>query len=184
MLSACSGGSGADVEENPGTAEQRPGRELQRPGAVDAGRAGVQDQPLGQHPSEQSLRLVPQRSTGGQAPMFARRDDINFAYAAANGVVTLTSPQDSTMVTQGRRRPQLLAREQRGVRRHLDHLDHELGRRDRVRTAAARSSSSRRCCAIPARARTSRPTRARCSRRRCIRCSSESAPSAIRRTRR
>ena len=36
---------------------------------------------------------------GGQAPMFARRDDINLAYAAANGVVTLTSPQDSTMVS-------------------------------------------------------------------------------------
>ena len=36
--------------------------------------------------------------TGGQAPMFARRDDINLAYAAANGVVTLSSPQDSTMV--------------------------------------------------------------------------------------
>ena len=35
---------------------------------------------------------------GGQAPMFARRDDINLAYAAANGVVTLMSPQDSTMV--------------------------------------------------------------------------------------
>ena len=30
--------------------------------------------------------------------MFARRDDINLAYSAANGVVTLPSPQDSTMV--------------------------------------------------------------------------------------
>jgi hypothetical protein len=36
--------------------------------------------------------------TGGQTPMFARRDDINLAYSAANGVVTLPSPQDSTMV--------------------------------------------------------------------------------------
>ncbi len=36
--------------------------------------------------------------SGGQAPMFARRDDINLAYTAANGVVTLMTPQDSTMV--------------------------------------------------------------------------------------
>jgi hypothetical protein len=31
--------------------------------------------------------------------MFARRDDINLAYAAANGVVTLMSPEDSLMVS-------------------------------------------------------------------------------------
>jgi mono/diheme cytochrome c family protein len=36
---------------------------------------------------------------GGQSPMFARSDDINLAYAEANGAVTLTSPQDSLMVT-------------------------------------------------------------------------------------
>ena len=31
--------------------------------------------------------------------MFARSDDVNLAYAAANSVVTLTSPEDSVMVT-------------------------------------------------------------------------------------
>jgi hypothetical protein len=31
--------------------------------------------------------------------MFARSDDVNLAYAAANGVVTLPTPEDSTMVT-------------------------------------------------------------------------------------
>src|SRR5690606_16486129 len=36
--------------------------------------------------------------TGGQSPMFARHDDVNLAYAAANGVVLLTSPEDSEMV--------------------------------------------------------------------------------------
>jgi hypothetical protein len=36
---------------------------------------------------------------GGQVPMFARSDDVNLAYAAANSVVTLTKPDDSQMVT-------------------------------------------------------------------------------------
>jgi hypothetical protein len=36
---------------------------------------------------------------GGQAPQFVRQDDINLAYAAANGIVNLTSPRDSRMVT-------------------------------------------------------------------------------------
>jgi hypothetical protein len=35
---------------------------------------------------------------GGQAPQFVRQDDINLAYAAANGVVNLASPRDSRMV--------------------------------------------------------------------------------------
>ena len=122
--------------------------------------------------------------TGGQAPMFARRDDINLAYAAANGVVTLASPADSMMVSEGRRRPQLLAREQRRVRRHLDDLDHELGRRDRFdgraqdRARAAGAARSRPEQELPG-----RPA-ARCSRRPSIRCSSSTAPSATRRTRR
>ncbi len=36
---------------------------------------------------------------GGQAPQFVRQDDVNLAYAAANGIVTLGSPRDSRMVT-------------------------------------------------------------------------------------
>jgi hypothetical protein len=36
---------------------------------------------------------------GGQAPQFVRQDDINLAYAAANGIVTLGSPRDSRLVT-------------------------------------------------------------------------------------
>ena len=35
---------------------------------------------------------------GGQTPQFARQDDVNLAYAAANGVVNLASPRDSRMV--------------------------------------------------------------------------------------
>jgi hypothetical protein len=37
-------------------------------------------------------------TAGGQAPEFVRQDDINLAYAAANGIVTLSSPRDSRMV--------------------------------------------------------------------------------------
>lgn len=35
---------------------------------------------------------------GGQAPMFAREDDVNLAYEAANGVVNLSDPDSSQMV--------------------------------------------------------------------------------------
>ncbi len=35
---------------------------------------------------------------GGQVPMFARSDDVNLAYEAANTVVNLTQPSDSRMV--------------------------------------------------------------------------------------
>jgi len=37
--------------------------------------------------------------TGGQVPSFVRNDDINLAYQAANGVVDLSSPAASLMVT-------------------------------------------------------------------------------------
>jgi hypothetical protein len=36
--------------------------------------------------------------SGEQAPEFVRQDDVNLAYQAANGVVTLASPRDSRMV--------------------------------------------------------------------------------------
>ena len=90
--------------------------------------------------------------------MFARRDDINLAYTAANGVVTLMTPQDSTMVVKVGGGHNCWLAEQLRVRRDSHHLDHQLGRRSRLRRPLARSSSSRRCCAILARARTFRPT--------------------------
>jgi len=37
---------------------------------------------------------------GGQAPMFARSDDVNLAYQAANPLVNFQSPQDSILVQQ------------------------------------------------------------------------------------
>jgi len=35
---------------------------------------------------------------GGQAPQFVRQDDVNLAYQAASGIVSLSSPRDSRMV--------------------------------------------------------------------------------------
>ena len=60
VLTACGGGSGADVEENPGsgTVERV---ELHGPGAEHGRRAVVQDQPVGQRPRVEPLRHVPQR---------------------------------------------------------------------------------------------------------------------------
>ena len=37
-------------------------------------------------------------NAGGQTPMFARNDDVNLAYQAANTVVNLTQPDQSRMV--------------------------------------------------------------------------------------
>ncbi|HEV7606966.1 MAG TPA: hypothetical protein VGO61_06500, partial [Steroidobacteraceae bacterium] len=37
-------------------------------------------------------------NAGGQTPMFARNDDVNLAYQAANSVVNLTQPDQSRMV--------------------------------------------------------------------------------------
>jgi len=97
MLSACSGGSGADVEQNPGV-----------PGTVQTSNyngpppstADVQQFKINLWDNVQANNRCGtcHSDTGGQAPMFARRDDINLAYSAANGVVTLPSPKDSRMV--------------------------------------------------------------------------------------
>src|SRR3984885_13134022 len=38
---------------------------------------------------------------GGQSPQFARTDDVNLAYQAANAVVNLSQPDQSTMVQKG-----------------------------------------------------------------------------------
>ena len=87
-------------------------------------------------------------TTGGQAPMFARRDDINLAYTAANGVVTLMTPQDSTMVVKVGGGHNCWLASNAACGDILDHLDHELGRLDgfhggsQDRARAARAARS------------------------------------------
>jgi hypothetical protein len=98
VLSACSGGSGAPVEQTPGTGNNGP--------------TANYNGPAPQTPDVQSFKInlwdniqannrcgSCHSETGGQSPMFARRDDINLAYAAANTVALLASPADSLMVT-------------------------------------------------------------------------------------
>ena len=102
-----------------GRAEPRhrdgPTVELHGSGAEHGRRAVVQDQSVGQHPRVNRCGTC-HSVEGGQNPMFARSDDVNLAYAAANSVVTLTSPRRLADGHQGWRRPQLLAVEQRDVR--------------------------------------------------------------------
>jgi hypothetical protein len=97
ILSACSGGSGADVEETPGTPNNGPTANYNGPAPSTP---DVQEFKINLWDNVQANNRCGtcHSDTGGQAPMFARRDDINLAYAAANGVVTLSAPQDSTMV--------------------------------------------------------------------------------------
>ena len=95
-LAGCSGGAGPAVE-----------RIRRRRHAADA----ELQRPAPNTPDVQSFKINlwenirPQNRCGtchsvegGQTPMFARSDDVNLAYAAANSVVTLTSPKDSMMV--------------------------------------------------------------------------------------
>src|SRR5688572_16990247 len=79
-LSACSGGGGADVEEIPGT--------------PNSGAAANYNGPAPSTPDVQEFKInlwdniqannrcgTCHSDAGGQSPMFARRDDINLAYA-------------------------------------------------------------------------------------------------------
>src|SRR5687767_14965826 len=98
VLSACSGGSGADVAQNPGLPGNGPSSNYNGPAPSTP---DVQQFKINLWDNVQANNRCGtcHSDTGGQAPMFARRDDINLAYSAANGVVTLTTPPDSTMVS-------------------------------------------------------------------------------------
>jgi hypothetical protein len=93
-LAGC--GGGADVEETP---------ETDTPQAADytgpaPTTADVQSFKINLWDNVRSTnRCGSCHGTGGQTPAFARSDDVNLAYAAANGVVDLQSPGDSRMVT-------------------------------------------------------------------------------------
>jgi hypothetical protein len=97
LLSACGGGSGADVEENPGSGTSNVSSYTGPAPSTD----DVQSFKINLWDNiRASNRCGSCHSLeGGQSPMFARSDDVNLAYAAANPLVTLTSPEDSLMVT-------------------------------------------------------------------------------------
>jgi hypothetical protein len=97
VLSACSGGSGADVAENPGTGGGNSGTTYNGPAAATADVQAFKIN-LWENIRTKNRCGTCHSESGGQAPMFARSDDVNLAYAAANGVVMLPTPEDSEMV--------------------------------------------------------------------------------------
>ncbi|MEO0574233.1 MAG: LamG domain-containing protein [Pseudomonadota bacterium] len=95
ILSAC-GGGGAPTVENPITsAPPTTGYNGPAPQTADvqAFKLNVWDN------IQAEAGCGDCHGTGGQAPTFARDDDINIAYEQANGFVTLTDPETSRLVT-------------------------------------------------------------------------------------
>ncbi|HEX7079693.1 MAG TPA: LamG domain-containing protein [Gammaproteobacteria bacterium] len=92
----CGGGSGPGVEEIPGTGSSG-GSDYEGPAPSTA---DVQSFKINLFDNIRSSNRCGgcHGVEGGQAPMFARSDDVNLAYAEANKVVDLTSPDDSIMV--------------------------------------------------------------------------------------
>ena len=95
VLSAC-GGGGAETVQNPITVGSAPASYSGPPPATDdvqAFKVNVWDN------LKATNRCGQCHNANGQAPQFVRQDDVNLAYAAANTVVTLSSPRDSRMVS-------------------------------------------------------------------------------------
>ncbi len=96
MLALAGCGGGASTEENPATTPPPATGYTGPPPAsqdVQAFKLNVWDN------LQASNRCGQCHGTGGQVPSFVRSDDINLAYEAANGVVDLSNPGDSMMVT-------------------------------------------------------------------------------------
>ena len=110
--------------------DQRPAGRLQRPGTRYGGRAGIQDQCLGQPQGDQSLRPVPRGRRPGAAVRPAGRHQSRVCRGQRRGQPRVAAR--FAHGAEGGRWSQLLARECRGVRRHPDDVDPELGGR-RVR---------------------------------------------------
>jgi len=92
-LTAC--GGGASTEANPVTAPPNAPTYSGPPPAT----ADVQAFRINLWENIKATNRCGQcHGAGGQVPMFARTDDVNLAYAAANTVVNLTQPADSRMV--------------------------------------------------------------------------------------
>jgi Concanavalin A-like lectin/glucanases superfamily len=97
VLAGCSGGSGAPVEVVPGAGNGPAAQTYTGPAPstadVQAFKINLWDNIHADNRCGTCHSV-----SGGQTPMFARSDDVNLAYAAANQVVDLASPKDSMMV--------------------------------------------------------------------------------------
>jgi len=95
-LAACSGG-GPGTTENPITGgPSNPGGYTGNPAATPDTQAFQNALWVNVKPNDRCGQC---HGAGGQAPTFARADDVNLAYQAANGVVNFTKPEDSRLVT-------------------------------------------------------------------------------------
>jgi len=96
-LAGCGGGSGADTTQNP-AGPPSGGSSYSGPAPATA---DIQSFKINLYDNIVSNNRCGSCHSveGGQAPMFARSDDVNLAYSEANTVVTLPSPQDSEMVS-------------------------------------------------------------------------------------
>ncbi|MEM8547308.1 MAG: LamG domain-containing protein [Pseudomonadota bacterium] len=95
VLSAC-GGGGAEVQETPITSAPPPATyngPAPATADVQAFRINLWDN------IQAEAGCGDCHGTGGQAPTFARTDDINLAYEQANGVVNLLTPDESRLST-------------------------------------------------------------------------------------
>src|SRR5689334_6884225 len=93
LLAAC--GGGASTEQNPVTSGGTPQSYSGPPPST----ADVQSFKVNLWDNLKATnRCGSCHVAGKQSPEFARQDDINLAYSAANTVVNLSSPQDSRMV--------------------------------------------------------------------------------------
>src|SRR5690606_39063637 len=97
VLTGCSGGSGASVEELPGSGGGTSGATYNGPPPstpdVQAFKMSRYD-----HGRASSRCGACHGLDGGESPLFARPDDVNLAYAEVSSFVNLTSPADSPMV--------------------------------------------------------------------------------------
>lgn len=95
-LAGCSGGSGASTQENPVTTAP-PTSDYNGPPPATA---DVQSFMINVWTNvKPSNRCGACHNEGGQAPTFARNDDVNLAYEQANTIVDLVQPANSRMVT-------------------------------------------------------------------------------------
>jgi hypothetical protein len=96
-LAGCGGGSGAALEQNPVTGAPN----VSNYSGPAPATADVQSFRINLWDNVRANNRCGSCHSvdGGQTPLFARSDDVNLAYVEANGVVNLTSPEDSVMVT-------------------------------------------------------------------------------------
>jgi hypothetical protein len=94
VLSACSGG-GAGTQENPITSAP-PVQNYSGPPAANADTQAFAVELWDK--IKPNNRCGQCHNAGGQSPQFARNDDVNLAYQAANTVVNLAQPDQSRMV--------------------------------------------------------------------------------------